>query len=61
MPQVRRAKAYETRQDPAGSSGKCGDRCCGVPGAFSFLEPVLLEGLAPRFGQPSGFVHDTAS
>ena len=29
VPQVRRAKAHESRQDPAGSSGKCGDRRCG--------------------------------
>ena len=34
VPQVRRAKAHELRQDLAGSSGKCGDRCCGSPGAF---------------------------
>ena len=37
MPQVRRAKAHELRQDLAGSSGKCGDRCCGSPGAFFFF------------------------
>jgi hypothetical protein len=37
VPQVRRAKAHESRQDPAGSSGKCGDRRCGSPGAFLFL------------------------
>ena len=32
VPQVRRARAHELRQDPAGSSGKCGDCRYGLPG-----------------------------
>ena len=33
VPQVRGSEAHELRQDPEGSSGKCGDRRRGVPGA----------------------------
>jgi DNA polymerase III subunit gamma/tau len=37
------------RQDPAGSSGKCGDRCCGSPGAsgVQYREPPRSQSLAP--------------
>jgi len=37
------------RQDPAGSSGKCGDRCCGSPGASGLhhRDPPRSQSVAP--------------